>query len=90
VLAGLRPGSVIAVHSTVHPETCALLLNNLLFTANLGTTATALAFGEALGVAPKELAEVLSRASGNSFTLSSIPAVGGTRGIRDDRRNAWQ
>ena len=119
VLAGLKSGGVIAVHSTVHPKTChdlaekaavhgisvidapvsggapavaegrllvmvggdadvvarcrpvfesyadpivhlgdlgsgqtTKLLNNLLFTANLGTAAGALALGEALGVLP--------------------------------------
>lgn len=143
VLAGLAPGAVIAVHSTVHPNTClelarsasaqgvsvidapvsgggpaaekgrllvmaggeadivdrcrpvfetfsdavihlgdlgsgqtTKLLNNLLFTANLGTAATALALAEDLGVAPDRLTEVLSRSSGNSFALNSIGAVG--------------
>jgi 3-hydroxyisobutyrate dehydrogenase-like beta-hydroxyacid dehydrogenase len=145
LLVGLKPGSVIAVHSTVHPKTCELLaekvsaqgafvvdapvsgggpaaaegrllvmvggaaetvercrpvfetyaefivhlgglgsgqvtklLNNLLFTANLGIAATGLAFGEALGVAADGLAEVLSRGSGNSFALNTIQQTGGT------------
>lgn len=145
LLAGLKPGSVIAVHSTVHPNTCreladkaaaqgvsvidapvsgggpaaaegrllvmaggdpavvqrcrpvfetyanpvvhlgdvgsgqvTKLLNNLLFTANLGTAATALALGEALGVARDRLAEVVSRGSANSFALNSIQGSGGT------------
>src|ERR1700730_16987323 len=132
VLAGLKPGGVIAIHSTVHPKTChelaklagvqgisvidapvsggapavaerrllvmvggdadvvercrpvfetyanpvvhlgnlgsgqtTKLLNNLLFTANLGTAATALALGKALGVLPDRLTEVISRGSGN-------------------------
>jgi 3-hydroxyisobutyrate dehydrogenase-like beta-hydroxyacid dehydrogenase len=144
LLAGLRPGSVIAVHSTVHPKACQLLaekaaakgvfvldapvsgggpaaaegrllvmvggdadvaercrpvfetyaesvvhlgalgsgqvtklLNNLLFTANLATAATTLAFGRALDVAPGGLAEVLSRGSGNSFALNTIARTGG-------------
>ncbi len=122
VLAGLKPGGVLAIHSTVHPNTCrklaetaarqgvsvidapvsggapavaegrllvmvggeddvvercrpvfasyadpivhlgalgsgqtAKLLNNLLFTANLGTAAATLALGEALGVLPDRL-----------------------------------
>jgi 3-hydroxyisobutyrate dehydrogenase len=139
VLAGLKPGGVIAVHSTVHPKTCAdlakiasaqgisvidapvsggapaaaegrllvmvggdadvvercrpvfethgdpvvhlgdlgsgqttKLLNNLLFTANLGTAASALALGEALGVLPDRLGEVIARGSGNSFALNVL------------------
>jgi 3-hydroxyisobutyrate dehydrogenase len=139
VLAGLKPGGVIAVHSTVHPATChalaekaaaqgvsvidapvsggapavaegrllvmvggdravvercrpvfasyadpivhlgalgsgqtAKLLNNLLFTANLGTAASTLALGEALGVQPDRLSEVISRGSANSFALSVL------------------
>lgn len=145
VLAGLAAGGVIAVHSTVHPNTCrrladkaaahgvsvldapvsgggpaaaagrllvmvggeeevlercrpvfdsyadpvvhlgptgsgqvTKLLNNLLFTANLGTAATALALGEALGVSAERLAEVVSRGSANSFALTSIQGSGGT------------
>jgi 3-hydroxyisobutyrate dehydrogenase len=139
LLAGLEPGNVIAVHSTVHPDTCkqlakkagaqgvsvidapvsgggpaaadgrllvmaggaadvvercrpvfatyaapvvhlgdlgsgqtTKLLNNLLFTANLGTAAAALSLGKSLGVAPDRLAEVVSRSSGNSFALNVI------------------
>jgi 3-hydroxyisobutyrate dehydrogenase len=48
------------------------LLNNLLFTANLGTAATALALGEALGVLPDRLTDVISRGSGNSFALNAL------------------
>jgi 3-hydroxyisobutyrate dehydrogenase len=143
VLAGMQAGGVIAVHSTVHPNTCrglakfaaaqdvsvidapvsgggpaavkgrllvmvggdvdvvqrcrpvfetysnavihcgdlgsgqtSKLLNNLLFTANLGTAATALALASDLGVSPDRLAEVLSRSSGNSFALNAIGGVG--------------
>jgi 3-hydroxyisobutyrate dehydrogenase-like beta-hydroxyacid dehydrogenase len=139
VLAGLKPGGVLAIHSTVHPNTChrlaeqaarhgvsvidapvsggapavaegrllvmvggddavvercrpvfasyadpivhlgalgsgqtTKLLNNLLFTANLGTAASTLALGEALGVLPDRLADVISRGSGNSFALSVL------------------
>jgi len=145
VLAGLQPGGVIAVHSTVHPDTCrelasraatrgvavidapvsgggpaaaegqllvmvggdadvvdrirpvfatyanrvvhlgdvgagqvTKLLNNLLFTANLATARTTLALGEALGVAPENLAEVITGGSANSFALGSIARFGGS------------
>jgi 3-hydroxyisobutyrate dehydrogenase len=144
VLAGVKPGSVIAVHSTVHPSTCVelakkaanhdvsvidapvsgggpaaaegrllvmvggdvsvvercrpvfetyadpvvhlgdlgsgqttKLLNNLLFTANLATAATALSLGKALGVSPGRLSDVISRSSGNSFALNAIGGGGG-------------
>ncbi|BCQ07585.1 6-phosphogluconate dehydrogenase [Mycobacterium heckeshornense] len=144
LLAGAKPDSVIAVHSTVHPNTCrelakkaaarsvsivdapvsgggdaaaegrllvmvggdpdvvercrpvfetyadpvvhlgdlgsgqtTKLLNNLLFTANLATAATTLALGQALGVSPEGLTEVVSRGSGNSFALSALGGVGG-------------
>lgn len=53
------------------------LLNNLLFTANLGTAATALSLAQSLGVAPQRLAEVVSRSSGNSFALNVIGGSGG-------------
>ncbi|BBZ51037.1 NAD(P)-dependent oxidoreductase [Mycobacterium heidelbergense] len=144
LLAAMKPGSVIAVHSTVHPNTCqelakeaaaigvsvidapvsgggraasegrllvmvggdagvvercrpifetyadpvvhlgelgsgqtTKLLNNLLFTANLGTAATALSLADALGVSPARLTEVVSRSSGNSFALNALGGVGG-------------
>jgi 3-hydroxyisobutyrate dehydrogenase-like beta-hydroxyacid dehydrogenase len=144
LLAGMRRGGVIAVHSTVHPSTCrdiaekaqaqgisildapvsgggpaaaagrllvmvggdpdvvqrcrpvfdthsdavihlgdlgsgqtTKLLNNLLFTANLGTAAATLALADNLGVSPTRLAEVVSRSSGNSFALNSIGKTGG-------------
>jgi 3-hydroxyisobutyrate dehydrogenase len=147
VLTGLKPGGVIAVHSTVHPKTChalaekaaaqgvsvidapvsggapaveerrllvmvggdadvvercrpvfesyadpivylgelgtgqiTKLLNNVLFTANLGTAASTLALGEALGVLPARLTEVISHGSGNSFGLS---VLGGDTGGLD-------
>jgi 3-hydroxyisobutyrate dehydrogenase len=145
VLAGLAAGSVIAIHSTVHPDTCrrlaeraaaqgveiidapvtgggpaaaqgrllvmvggdpdtvercrpvfsayadrvvhlgdlgsgqlTKLLNNALFTANLGTAAGALALGQSLGVDPRRLAEVISGGSGASFALERVSAAGGT------------
>ncbi|OBJ60438.1 NAD(P)-dependent oxidoreductase [Mycobacterium sp. 1423905.2] len=144
VLAGIKAGGVIAVHSTVHPATCrelankaaavdvsvidapvsgggpaaaegrllvmvggdaqavtrcrpifgtysdavvhmgelgagltTKLLNNLMFTANLGAAASTLALGEALGVTPDQLGEVVSRSSGNSFALNAIRGIGG-------------
>ena len=144
LLAAMQPGGVIAVHSTVHPNTCrelaekakdkgisvidapvsgggaaasegrllvmvggdtdvvercrpvfetyadpvvhlgdlgsgqtTKLLNNLLFTANLGTAATALSLADALGVSPDRLTEVISRSSGNSFALNALGGAGG-------------
>lgn len=139
LLSAAKPDSVIAVHSTVHPNTCrqlaekagpqgvsvidapvsgggpaaaegrllvmvgggadvvercrpvfetyadpvihlgdlgsgqtTKLLNNLLFTANLGTAAATLSLGKALGVLPDRLTEVISRGSGNSFALNAL------------------
>lgn len=144
LLAAMKPGGVIAVHSTVHPDTCrglakkaggkgvsvvdapvsggglaasegrllvmvggdtdvvercrpvfetyadsvihlgdlgtgqtTKLLNNLLFTANLGTAATALSLAESLGVSADRLVEVVSRGSGNSFALNALGGAGG-------------
>jgi 3-hydroxyisobutyrate dehydrogenase-like beta-hydroxyacid dehydrogenase len=144
LLAAMKPGGVIAVHSTVHPNTCrelakkagaqgvsvidapvsgggpaasegrllvmvggdadvvercrpvfetyadpvvhlgdlgsgqtTKLLNNLLFTANLGTAATALSLASALGVDPERLTEVVSHSSGNSFALNALGGIGG-------------
>jgi 3-hydroxyisobutyrate dehydrogenase-like beta-hydroxyacid dehydrogenase len=144
LLAAMKSGSVIAVHSTVHPDTCrglakradrkgvsvidapvsgggpaasegrllmmvggdagvvercrpvfqtyadpvvhlgdlgtgqtTKLLNNLLFTANLGTAATALSLADSLGVSPDRLIEVVSRGSGNSFALNALGGAGG-------------
>jgi len=144
LLPAMKPGSVIAVHSTVHPKTCqelakkagehgvsiidapvsgggqaaaegrllvmaggdtdvvercrpvfetyadpvvhlgvlgsgqtTKLLNNLLFTANLGTAATALSLAQALGVSPDRFTEVVSHGSGNSFALNALGGIGG-------------
>ncbi len=144
LLAAMEPGGVIAVHSTVHPNTCrglakkagargvsvidapvsggggaasegrllvmvggdadvvercrpvfesyadpvvhlgelgsgqtTKLLNNLLFTANLGTAAAALSLADALGVSPDRFTEVVSRGSANSFALNALGGVGG-------------
>ncbi|MGC2656300.1 MAG: NAD(P)-dependent oxidoreductase [Mycobacterium sp.] len=148
VLSTLKPGSVIAVHSTVHPNTVRALaeiaakqhvsvidapvsgggpaaaegrllvmvggdtaavercrpvfetyadpivhlgelgsgqttklLNNLLFTANAGTAASALALGKVLGVSPQRLTEVISRSSGSSFAWNVIGGSGGIDGL---------
>jgi 3-hydroxyisobutyrate dehydrogenase len=145
VLAGLAPGGIIAIHSTVHPDTCrdiaemaaakgisvidapvsggspaatdgtllvmvggdedvvakarpvfgtfsdavvhlgplgsgqvTKILNNLLFSANLGAAMSTLALGESLGVPRKELCEVLARGSATSKAVNSITMFGGT------------
>ncbi|MDO3634890.1 NAD(P)-dependent oxidoreductase [Mycolicibacterium arseniciresistens] len=145
VLAGLAPGAVIAIHSTVHPDTCteiaelagrhdvsvldapvsgggpaaadgtllvmvggaetdvekarpvfatyadpvvhlgplgsgqvAKILNNLLFSANLGSALSALELGDSLGVARDKLCEVLVRGSATSKAVNSISMFGGT------------
>jgi 3-hydroxyisobutyrate dehydrogenase-like beta-hydroxyacid dehydrogenase len=144
VLDGLAEGGVIAVHSTVHPDTCrrlagmaaargvrlidapvsggiraetghllvmvsgdtetveycrpvfasyadpivhlgptgagqiAKLLNNLLFTAHLGTAVSLLGLGQSLGVDPLRLADVITNGSGDSFALQRVPSAGGT------------
>jgi 3-hydroxyisobutyrate dehydrogenase len=56
----------------------AKLLNNVLFTAHLATATSVLTLGEALGVDPHRLAEVISHGSGSSFALGRIAAAGGT------------
>ncbi|MEE6164497.1 MULTISPECIES: NAD(P)-dependent oxidoreductase [unclassified Mycolicibacterium] len=145
VLAGLAPGGIIAIHSTVHPDTCreiaaraaqqdisvldapvsggepaakagtllvmvggdddvvervrpvfvtyadpvvhlgavgsgqvAKILNNLLFSANLGAAMSTLELGEALGVPRDRLCEVITRGSATSKALNSIAMFGGT------------
>lgn len=145
VLSGLAEGGVIAIHSTVHPDTCrrlaeraaaqgvtlidapvsgggpaaaegrllvmaggdagtvercrpvfatyadpvvhlgdlgsgqvTKLLNNLLFTANLATAASTLALGQALGVDPQRLGQVITNGSAGSFALSRVVDAGGT------------
>jgi 3-hydroxyisobutyrate dehydrogenase-like beta-hydroxyacid dehydrogenase len=54
------------------------LLNNLLFTASLGTAASTLALGRAFGIDPRSLADVMSHGSGNSFALARVGDAGGT------------
>lgn len=145
VLAGMAPGSILAIHATVHPDTCrdlaktassqgvsvidapvsgggpaasagtllvmvggetevverarpvfasygdpivhlgevgagqvTKLLNNLLFTANLATSASALALGKSLGISGDSLGEVISHGTANSFALGRIVSAGGT------------
>lgn len=145
VLAGLAPGGTVAIHSTVHPDTCGQIaksaaeqgvsvidapvsgggqaadegkllvmvggdpeavercrpvfatyadpiahlgslgsgqvtkiLNNLLFTANLGGAISTLELGESLGLDRIRLAEVLTAGSATSKALGSIAAFGGT------------
>ena len=145
VLAGLAPGGIVAIHSTVHPDTCreiaksaadkgisvidapvsggapavaegtllvmvggeesdvekcrpvfatyadpivhlgplgsgqvTKILNNLLFTANLGSAMSTLELGESLGIPRDRLCEVVSRGSANSKALGSIVVFGGS------------
>jgi len=145
VLAGLTSGAIVAIHSTVHPDTCrevaekaaaqgvsvidapvsgggpaveegkllvmvggedevvercrpvfatyadpivhlgavgsgqvTKILNNLLFTANLGSAMSTLELGESLGVPRDRLSEVLNGGSATSKALSSITVFGGS------------
>lgn len=145
VLAGLAEGGIVAIHSTVHPDTCseiaekaaaqgvsvidapvsgggpaveagtllvmaggdadvlercrpvfatyadpivhlgplgagqnAKILNNLLFSANLGSAVTTLELGESLGIPREKLIEVLNRGSATSKAVGSIAMFGGT------------
>jgi 3-hydroxyisobutyrate dehydrogenase-like beta-hydroxyacid dehydrogenase len=54
----------------------AKLLNNSLFTAQLGLAATAFSVAGALGVDPGALAEVLSNASGRSYAAEVVAGSG--------------
>lgn len=145
VLAGLAPGGIIAIHSTIHPDTCrevaelaavkgisvidapvsggspaaeagtllvmvggdedivekcrpvfetyanpvvhlgpvgsgqvTKILNNLMFSANLGSAMSTLTLGEALGVPRDRMCQVLTQGSANSKALGSIAMFGGT------------
>lgn len=145
VLAGLAAGGIIAIHSTVHPDTCreiaekaaaqgvsvidapvsgggpaaeegtllvmaggdedvvdrcrpvfatyadpivhlgplgsgqnAKILNNLLFSANLGSAVSTLELGESLGIPRDKLVEVVNRGSATSKAVGSIAVFGGT------------
>lgn len=144
-LAGLASGGIVAIHSTVHPDTCkeiaekaaaqgisvidapvsggapaaeegkllvmvggeqaaldrcrpvfatygdpivhlgalgsgqvTKILNNLLFTANLGSAISTLELGDALGIPRDRLCEVLNGGSAVSKALGSIAVFGGT------------
>jgi 3-hydroxyisobutyrate dehydrogenase len=145
VLAGIASGGIVAIHSTVHPDTCreiaekaaaqgvtvidapvsgggpaveagtllvmvggeddvvakvspvfasysdaivhlgplgsgqsAKILNNLLFSANLGSAISTLELGESLGIPRDRLCEVLNRGSATSKAVGSITMFGGT------------
>jgi 3-hydroxyisobutyrate dehydrogenase len=145
VLAGLASGGIVAIHSTVHPDTCreiaekvaaqgvsvidapvsgggpaveegkllvmvggdedvvarcrpvfatyadpivhlgplgngqvTKMLNNLLFSANLGSAISTLELGDSLGIPRDKLCEVLTRGSAVSKALGSIAVFGGT------------
>lgn len=145
VLAGLADGGIVAIHSTVHPDTCreiaekasgqgisvidapvsgggpaveegtllvmvggdadvverctpvfatyadpvvhlgplgsgqsAKILNNLLFSANLGSAISTLELGESLGIPRQKLVEVVNRGSATSKAVGSIAMFGGT------------
>jgi 3-hydroxyisobutyrate dehydrogenase len=144
VLAGLASGGIVAIHSTVHPDTCreiaesaaeqgvsvidapvsgggqaaqqgrllvmvggetdaversrpvfatyaepvvhlgplgsgqvTKILNNLLFTANVGAAASTLELGESLGIDRSRLCDVLTSGSATSKALVSVAGFGG-------------
>jgi 3-hydroxyisobutyrate dehydrogenase-like beta-hydroxyacid dehydrogenase len=54
------------------------ILNNLLFSANLGSALSLLELGESLGVPRTKMCEVVTRGSANSKALGSIALFGGT------------
>lgn len=54
------------------------ILNNLLFSANLGSALSLLELGESLGVPRTKMCEVVTRGSANSKALGSIARFGGT------------
>lgn len=54
------------------------ILNNLLFSANLGSALSLLELGESLGVPRAKMCEVVTRGSANSKALGSIALFGGT------------
>ncbi|HXY90966.1 MAG TPA: NAD(P)-dependent oxidoreductase [Acidimicrobiia bacterium] len=154
VIAGMAPGGVIAIHSTVHPDTCrrvadvaaargvavvdapvsggggaaagrqllvmvggadddvercravfetfgdpvihlgplgsgqmAKLMNNLVFTAQVGVAVDTFAFADRLGVDRAALAEVLAHGSGGSRAAAILAASGfDTTGLRGAAR----
>ena len=54
------------------------VLNNLLFSANLGSAITLLKLGESLGVSRERMCEVVTRGSANSKAMGSIAMFGGS------------
>jgi 3-hydroxyisobutyrate dehydrogenase-like beta-hydroxyacid dehydrogenase len=56
----------------------AKILNNLLFSANLGSAISTLELGESLGIPRAKLVEVVNRGSATSKALNSIAVFGGT------------
>ncbi len=54
------------------------ILNNLLFSANLGSAVSTLELGESLGIPRGKLVEVLNRGSATSKAVGSISMFGGT------------
>ena len=54
------------------------ILNNLLFTANLGSAISTLELGESLGIARDRLSRCSTRGSATSKALGSIAVFGGT------------
>jgi 3-hydroxyisobutyrate dehydrogenase len=147
LLAGAQPGSIIVVHSTVHPSTCrnlaerasvrgvsvidapvsggapaverrqllvmaggeeamvdkcrpvfatygdpivhlgplgggqiAKILNNLLFSANLGSAISLLELSSALGLSRHSVCEVIAHGSANSMAMESLAAFGASPG----------
>lgn len=54
------------------------ILNNLLFSANLGSAISLLELGESLGVSRERMCEVVTRGSATSKALNSIAMFGGT------------
>ncbi len=54
------------------------ILNNLLFSANLGSAISLLELGESLGVPRDRMCEVITRGSANSKAVGSIAVFGGT------------
>jgi len=51
------------------------LINNLLFTVNLRTALAAAKLGESMGIAPAELARIVSECSGGSFAIKLFQHV---------------
>lgn len=52
------------------------LINNTVFTANIGIAASALSLGEGLGLDASGLLDVISRGSGNSYAANAIRGIG--------------